>query len=219
MSRTRNGFTLIELLVVIAIIAILAAILFPVFAKAREKARQASCQSNLKQLGLVVAMYTSDYDEVLPWPAHDSNGDSTWGADDMTWRSMVLPYVKNVQLYQCPSQRMTAPYDGRDYDGGLNGGYAMNYNHGDYGSPTPPGAAASAEIEVPATTILLFDHYGISEITSMANAHGFLNGYSSARRHNDGANYLFADGHVKWYKPATIKCSASECWWSNEESG
>jgi len=84
----RRGFTLIELLVVIAIIAILAAILFPVFAQAREKARQASCTSNLKQIGLAVLMYATDYDEQLPWGA--SNG----GATIVTWYDLAEPYVK-----------------------------------------------------------------------------------------------------------------------------
>src|SRR6476659_6093790 len=84
----RRGFTLIELLVVIAIIAILAAILFPVFAQARAKARQTSCTSNMKQVGLAILMYATDYDEQLPWGA--SNG----GATTTTWYDLVEPYVK-----------------------------------------------------------------------------------------------------------------------------
>ena len=84
----RSGFTLIELLVVIAIIAILAAILFPVFAQAREKARQATCMSNLKQTGLAVLMYAGDYDEQLPWGASNGGGVTT------TWYDLVEPYVK-----------------------------------------------------------------------------------------------------------------------------
>ena len=88
MKSECRGFTLIELLVVIAIIAILAAILFPVFAQARAKARQASCTSNMKQIGLAVLMYTNDYDEMLPWGA--SNG----GATTTTWYDLVEPYVQ-----------------------------------------------------------------------------------------------------------------------------
>jgi prepilin-type N-terminal cleavage/methylation domain-containing protein/prepilin-type processing-associated H-X9-DG protein len=114
----RRGFTLIELLVVIAIIAILAAILFPVFAQAREKARQASCTSNMKQIGLAILMYAGDYDEQLPWGA--SNGGPTL----TTWYDLVEPYVKvgasgfgfvsatGVQrpFYVCPSfQNMAVP--------------------------------------------------------------------------------------------------------------
>ncbi len=100
----RRGFTLIELLVVIAIIAILAAILFPVFARAREKARQASCQSNLKQIGLAFLMYIQDYDEKIPCCITQCWG----GFDDLSKISVVTriyPYVKNAALFDCPSRR------------------------------------------------------------------------------------------------------------------
>src|ERR671914_167689 len=92
-ERSAKGFTLIELLVVIAIIAILAAILFPVFARARENARRASCQSNLKQLGLGIMQYSQDYDERL---VHT-------GYDEASWRIRIFPYVKSAQIYFCPS--------------------------------------------------------------------------------------------------------------------
>jgi prepilin-type N-terminal cleavage/methylation domain-containing protein/prepilin-type processing-associated H-X9-DG protein len=98
----RSAFTLIELLVVIAIIAILAAILFPVFAQAREKARQASCLSNMKQQGLAIMMYIQDYDEVYPqayW--YKNNQDSSQGY--VQWSGMMQPYIKNAQLFVCPS--------------------------------------------------------------------------------------------------------------------
>ena len=98
-SKAVRGFTLIELLVVIAIIAILAAILFPVFAKAREKARQTSCTSNLKQVDLGSLMYAQDYDERIP-PAW---GGYSIGAAPARWMGLILPYTKNIQIYQCPS--------------------------------------------------------------------------------------------------------------------
>src|SRR5262245_37585989 len=94
----RRGFTLIELLVVIAIIAILAAILFPVFAQAREKARNAGCQSNLKQFSLAVMMYAQDYDETFPvWQIEPKK------AQIFRWDSVILPYVKNQAIYRCPT--------------------------------------------------------------------------------------------------------------------
>jgi prepilin-type N-terminal cleavage/methylation domain-containing protein/prepilin-type processing-associated H-X9-DG protein len=101
-QKPRRAFTLIELLVVIAIIAILAAILFPVFAQAREKARQASCLSNMKQLSLAVLMYSQDYDELFPTGLQNS-----WW--DNTWYRIVTPYVKNVQVFRCPSDPLGEP--------------------------------------------------------------------------------------------------------------
>src|SRR6201985_294498 len=98
MSRP-NAFTLIELLVVIAIIAILAAILFPVFAQARESARRTSCLSNVKQMGLAFAMYNQDYDETTPAVIH-LNGSN---ADPDFW-SIIQPYIKNVSMFYCPDR-------------------------------------------------------------------------------------------------------------------
>lgn len=104
---SRSGFTLIELLVVIAIIAILAAILFPVFAQAREKARQASCLSNLKQLTMGWLMYAQDYDETFPqwkWDVNWANGSGNPNNNATSlWCNAIFPYVKNVQVYSCPS--------------------------------------------------------------------------------------------------------------------
>src|SRR4028118_1248712 len=102
-ARARKGFTLIELLVVIAIIAILAAILFPVFARARENARRASCQSNLKQIGLGVMQYTQDYDELMPRPWYGTSATDT----DPKWVDVIQPYVKSTQLFTCPSDSQT----------------------------------------------------------------------------------------------------------------
>jgi prepilin-type N-terminal cleavage/methylation domain-containing protein/prepilin-type processing-associated H-X9-DG protein len=104
--RRSPGFTLIELLVVIAIIAILAAILFPVFAQAREMARKTSCASNLRQLGLAMGMYIQDYDERFPswsWGAQYSGGTDPAHDGLGFWHSAIFPYVKNTGLYTCPS--------------------------------------------------------------------------------------------------------------------
>src|SRR5436305_5631477 len=98
-----EGFTLIELLVVIAIIAILAAILFPVFAPAREKARQTSCLSNMRQLGTALLAYTIDYDEYMPVAFPNVAPVNGGNSRDMPWDLQINPYVKNVQIFTCPS--------------------------------------------------------------------------------------------------------------------
>src|SRR5947208_8279690 len=100
--RMRVAFTLIELLVVIAIIAILAAILFPVFAQARERARMSACVSNMRQIGTGLMMYVQDYDETYPYLLFHG-GDSTLKAQTYCWRNAIQPYLKNVDVYGCPS--------------------------------------------------------------------------------------------------------------------
>jgi len=101
----KKGFTLIELLVVIAIIAILAAILFPVFARAREKARQTSCLSNVKQIALAALMYAGDWDETMPCGYGGTLADSLWAAPYAPFAVRLMPYVKSVKLFQCPSYK------------------------------------------------------------------------------------------------------------------
>ncbi len=103
----RNGFTLIELLVVIAIIAILAAILFPVFAQARDKARSTSCLSNQKQVGLAFLQYTQDYDETFPMSRQALTANDT-GTRQNPWPVLIYPYMKNVAVVQCPSDTTSA---------------------------------------------------------------------------------------------------------------
>src|SRR5438132_10932901 len=100
--RKRRGFTLIELLVVIAIIAILAAILFPVFAQARDRARMTTCISNMRQLGNAFMMYTQDYDETFPYIRFHGNG-ATKGLSTITWKNAIRPYVKSLDVFACPS--------------------------------------------------------------------------------------------------------------------
>ncbi len=197
----RSGFTLIELLVVIAIIAILAAILFPVFAKAREKARSASCLSNLKQLALADLMYVQDYDEKFlhGWPA------PSWSS----YIHMLDPYVKNTQLWVCPSAADNAfcpcGYPGGDADpAAVRSSYARN-PYTTVGWYADMHGKKLAAFDKPSETILMCDgrrnwvHFS-SWCFALEGQDGRSCYPTIAARHNDGANCSFVDGHVKWMK-------------------
>ncbi len=200
MNQPRKGFTLIELLVVIAIIAILAAILFPVFAQARAKARQTSCLSNMKQIGTATAMYTQDYDETFYAHRWNSGPDSnpliaeTGGAsspisgvarDRTFWISMLNPYIKNYQVFACPSN--VNPWTQVNKDGvkcmgsdtstngcgGAGYGGQNSYGHNDFWM-SPAGSATAAfggavnvvsqaSVQRVSSTILITDstYYGV----------------------------------------------------------
>ena len=160
--KFRKGFTLIELLVVIAIIAILAAILFPVFAKAREKARQASCQSNLKQLGIGFVQYTQDNDETYGGDLNTNATTTTPGSygNGNGWAGQIYPYVKSSGVYTCPDDP-TLPSTG---DTVIS--YAINFNlyDGDQASAVSgansgfmPNAISLSKINSPAVTVELFE--------------------------------------------------------------
>src|SRR3712207_1528949 len=164
-SRSRYAFTLIELLVVIAIIAILAAILFPVFARARENARRASCQSNLKQIGLGIMQYAQDYDETMV-PVTNGAG---------RWHDHVQPYVKSTQLFRCPSNSSTVVipgtttgtyynhYLGNGNNGAVNSGQGFSFrrpmDHTDTAGAIIGGTSLAA-IENVAQSILVKEHNG-----------------------------------------------------------
>ena len=205
----RSAFTLIELLVVIAIIAILAAILFPVFAQAREKARQASCMSNMKQLNLGWIQYSSDYDETtMP-----SQLKSLQGAY-FCWAVVIQPYLKNYDVMHCPSAEDLGP------------SLSYNINVGFYAPPPAPvgsgGPRGVADLPLPSQTPNFIDAQGTRDRdrslyfnaglsclgrSATYSASGFANSYQydfagaqAAGRHNDGSNMGFVDGHVKWFK-------------------
>ena len=192
----RRGFTLIELLVVIAIIAILAAILFPVFARAREKARAISCLSNLKQLGVGIMMYAQDYDECVMPGNLCNNGDHVqhWWSDP---NGRIQPYVKNTQILVCPSD-----------PSGIGYGYNYNLNNGGDSGTTgcySAGGRPLAKFTRPADTGVLADadvgcRYPGNGGSSLWGWHpaGYNMCGGVSGRHNDGANITFADGHAKW---------------------
>jgi len=211
----RRGFTLIELLVVIAIIAILAAILFPVFAKAREKARQTSCLSNLKQLGTAVLMYTQDYDERFP-PNYSY---CVGGTQLFWWDDLVQPYVNNRQLFICPSSTVYGYTYARPpglpnpldftYDANAMGSTAGT----DWGAGGPMRGSGVGQnlalVALPAECIMLCEAWSTREISHADRTDCFDadNGYIR-KDHNDMANWTFCDGHVK-----AIKISEPQ-WWS-----
>ncbi|HEY3329320.1 MAG TPA: DUF1559 domain-containing protein [Capsulimonadaceae bacterium] len=217
-----RGFTLIELLVVIAIIAILAAILFPVFATAREKARQSSCASNLKQLGLASVQYAQDYDESLLPYRYTKPDTSVWY---WNWCGLVYPYIKSLAVYTCPSQGIPNSLLDYTYYSGTGG--------------TVP--KIMSQIPLPANSPMLADAYAGNGVATYNTANGIPNiadqrsaflifslvipgnkedsrrvigfntnwaqmgdGAVGAMRHSEGANYNFVDGHVKWYAKSTM---------------
>jgi prepilin-type N-terminal cleavage/methylation domain-containing protein/prepilin-type processing-associated H-X9-DG protein len=193
----RKGFTLIELLVVIAIIAILAAILFPVFAKAREKARQTSCLANVKQLCLAELMYAQDYDERFSGLFMQPSSGPYW------WTDMIQPYIKNTQIFQCPSNA-NIWMSGWGQGSRLTG-YAM-----DCAICGGGGGQAMASLTHPSTSVLMGETSGDGRIPCCNPAGVVWNSSSNYgcksgidERHNDGSNYGFADGHAKWLKRGT----------------
>ena len=214
---SRRGFTLIELLVVIAIIAILAAMLFPTFARAREKARQVACMSNIRQIGLAFSMYYEDYHR-LPWDDLTVGGLPEGTAPTWTWRLMLQPYINNTQIFVCPTAPDLNQFDGTFPDYFQDAGYAINHVHWDNDlgtSAEPPPGHTMEEIKHPAETVLITDFTGDYAINAYGTqAHGFVRTDRAATRHNGGCNYLFCDGHVKKLVPTAVPCSDTSCYWS-----
>jgi prepilin-type N-terminal cleavage/methylation domain-containing protein/prepilin-type processing-associated H-X9-DG protein len=214
-ART-SAFTLIELLVVIAIIAILAAILFPVFAQARAKARQASCLSNNKQLGLALNMYVQDYDETMPFHTPSNLATNIY--------TVIDPYSKNQEIWTCPSQKQVlgqlqagtgGVVSDQAFNMSINGvnrpaSIGLNLSMFPYGDgsrswggpgsladPNKQGVVASvAQLSRPADTLCFFDSRW-SGVSSFANNIATNLGIAGKGRHANTINIVYADGHAK----------------------
>ena len=224
-KNSRAAFTLIELLVVIAIIAILAAILFPVFARARENARRTSCQSNLKQIGLAIMQYTQDYDERLFGHRNYGPPFNACGSGYAAWPTFIEPYTKNWQIYNCPS------YD-KSYGGGCSSinttVYGISFGNLTYVSNvTNSGLAGITErctsncgvtlhgngsstplaaIENPSGTVHIMDSRNGTvgyDVVSPGDTGGVYSRYVDDR-HLETVNILYVDGHVKAQKRSSI---------------
>ena len=186
LHKNYKAFTLIELLVVIAIIAILAAILFPVFARARENARRSSCTSNLKQVGIAMMQYQQDYDE------------KTLAVDESigyTWFNPLQPYIKSTQVFRCPSlsESWPTPADRPDSDYTINGFFGHSLSIAQFQNTAEQISFAERLKDFDETD---YHPWEADEFEP----------HLQKERHFDGSNYLFADGHVKWLKwAATLR--------------
>ena len=229
MFTTKKGFTLIELLVVIAIIAILAAILFPVFAQAREKARAANCLSNTKQIGTALNLYVDDYDETVPLMLYNQTGvagaDSSYPCavfktQDMivagaalwgTWMDAIFPYVKNRNIFICPSG--VKGVAGYGFNDNLTGGYTKHAQ----ANATP---ICLSQINNASQLVFVGDTLQRKTTSTCCMAHSPVLIYSFAEdsnwrvvnRHNDGMNWTFCDGHAKYYKKTQGPGEARNTW-------
>lgn len=217
----RRGFTLIELLVVIAIVAILASILFPVFARAREKARQTACLSNLKQLGIAAMEYAQDYDEcLLPCCTGTSNNTG------LTYRQILQPYLKNAQVLCCPSDPLGSV--ALNAKGTQPHSYGLNRETNLHFYQTVGAVGSLGDVVNPAETILFCDlgrpdtatralpiDQWVS-ISTPGDSYGYAymkpntagvwpaDGWFVWPRHNGGTNCMFHDGHAKWLTHRSI---------------
>ncbi len=192
----RMAFTLLEILVVIGILSLLAALLFPVFARAREEGRKTGCISNLKQLGMAFAQYVSDYDSHYP----DSMSYDTPAGIPSTWDILILPYSKSPAVLQCPSDHTATRFQLPGLGSNLYRSYGYTYNLSKSGHSDTP---HDALIPRPTLTVLLGErepYLSDGAVPHWTYGHYLENlGAQVIWRHNDAANFLFVDGHVRTY--------------------
>jgi prepilin-type N-terminal cleavage/methylation domain-containing protein/prepilin-type processing-associated H-X9-DG protein len=224
-----RAFTLIELLVVIAIIAILAAILFPVFAQAKEAAKKTACLSNSKQIGTGLYLYVNDADDTLPMANYPSTyvgppytvfaWHSGEGKAELNWADLLLPYTKNVELFKCPDDS-SGPADWPKGSGTKVTGKPLSYALNQFFFKTPSGnffsltGGTMTSIATPSSKIFVTETQSNSHYELMApnrwkapDSKGILD------RHMGGSNFVFADGHAKYRKmPASYKNLPSSGW-------
>ncbi|MFA7373391.1 MAG: prepilin-type N-terminal cleavage/methylation domain-containing protein [bacterium] len=218
-SRKLKGFTLIELLVTIAIIALLASILFPVFGKAREKARQATCQSNLKQISTAMMLYAQDWEEMLPFrtPA-GGPANYEWDVQLMQYFGLKWGQGNKITSYYCPS---SLPYPSFELYRSLSYAYNRHVADNEYDSRN------LTSLTTPSSTLLIVDMRCLSTgpdtswCTYNARDTPTYITYNSTRfpytRHSNGVNVLFADGHVAWCPPSVPPASGppkGTRWWN-----
>lgn len=224
-SKQQSGFTLIELLVVIAIIAILAAILFPVFAQAREKARQTTCISNEKEIGLGLLMYVQDYDEMFP-VEREPNTYNPPGPLGITWRTTIQPYIKNQQIFYCPDDASNVQWSEGYLDQqlyhcqpGNPQGNHLSYTYNGYLFNNGNGTKLST-IQQPAGEIMILEtrleypDLGLWVFPwNLSGLPGGFPGEGPFTSHNGMLNFAFCDGHVKAMK---LAATVNPTWmWSN----
>jgi prepilin-type processing-associated H-X9-DG protein/prepilin-type N-terminal cleavage/methylation domain-containing protein len=201
-----KGFTIVELAVVIFIICILVAFFYPSGSPVRGNGRRAACQSNLKQIGLGILQYTQDYDEQLPLLAvHDVSSDNQSFNGPYGWGDAIQPYVKSTQLFQCPSE----------YSRNVASDATQN-NYTDYFMNSNLSGFKVEKLRNTRQVLLAGDGNDGTDATNARYSIGALpnswrtDNNSPVWRHLDGANYLFADGHVKWLIPSRIQNKANK---------
>jgi prepilin-type N-terminal cleavage/methylation domain-containing protein/prepilin-type processing-associated H-X9-DG protein len=228
----RSAFTLIELLVVIAIIAILAAILFPVFAQAREKARQSSCLSNHRQVGTAAMMYVQDYDEL--WVPYSLGG----GANQKLWPALFQPYIKNTNIFIEPSNASRTFWEGpkqpKEWAGifvamGMNSNISTNFALASATHPSETIAFCDTALKYPNGnspnqlygyyTAWWTDTFKVEKLAARDTPAFAGNHAPPAFWHSGGANVTFLDGHVKWMREEAVRTPPADdqrnwrLWW------